>query len=258
VTIATLLEKAYGSFSTRAFETMLSLLCKDLKAKVRVRGVVNQCWVQVDVIGEDEAAACKLLDREIGLAPISMGNVGKSSVLSGKVVNSTKSRTELHVDIGVFEPTNYYAFIPLWRLQAQLSDGMNLQFQRLAELFCLYDHMPVEIKILEGLNREGGFWEAEFSEAQLSRFSVWLDSNLDRLIVLGASRSEVEKAVERARHFRDVIRIETLGPFEHVIVCKLGTEAVGLIPRLGPYLRIANLVPFSARRIKQLVKRPSL
>lgn len=258
MTIATLLEKAYGSFSTRAFETMLSLLCKDLKARVTVRGLVNQCWFQIDVTGEDEAAALKLLDREIGLAPISVENVGKSSILIGKVVNSTKSKTELHVDVGVFEPTNYCAVVPLWRLQAQLSDGMSLQFQRLAELFGLCDYMPVEVKILEGLNREKGFWEAELSELQLSRFSGWLDSNLDRLIVLGASRSEVEVAVERARHFRDVIRIEALGPFEHAIVCKLGTEAVGLIPRLGPYLRIANLVPFSARRIKQLVKRLSL
>jgi len=253
-----LLEKAYGSFSIRTFEKMLSLLCKDLKASVRVRGAVNQCWVQVEVAGEDEVAALKLLDHEIGLAPISVKNVSRSSVLSGKVVNSTKSRTGLHVDIGVFEPENYCAVVSLWRLQAQLSDGMNLEFQRLAELFCLCDYMPVEVKILEGLNHERGFWEAELSEAQLSSFSGWLDSNLDRLIVLGASRSEVEGAVERARHLRDVIRIETLGPFEHMIACKLGTEAVGLIPRLGPYLRIANLVPFSARRIKQLVKRPSL
>jgi len=258
VTIATLLEKAYGSFSTRTFEKMLSLLCKALKAKVRVRGLVNQCWIQIEVAGDDEAVALKLFDREIGLAPISVEKVGRSSVLRGKVVNSTKSRTELYVDIGVFEPKNYCAVVSLWRLQAQLSDGMNLGFQRLAELFCLCDCMPVEVKILEGLNRERGLWEAEFSEAQLSSFSGWLDSNLDRLIVLGASRSEVEGAVERARHFRDVIRVETLGPFEHVIVCKLGTEAVGLIPRLGPYLRIANLVPFSARRIKQLVKRSSL
>jgi len=258
VTRATLLEKAYGSFSSRSFETMLSLLCKDLKAKVRVQGLVDQRWVQIDVTGEDEAAALKLLDCEIGLAPPSAENIGKSSTIGGKVVNSAKSKAELHVDIAVFEPKNYCAVVPLWRLQAQLVDGVKLQLHRLAELFCLCDYMPVEIKIVKELDYEKGFWEAELSEVQLSRFSGWLNSNLDRLIVLGASRSEIEVAVERARHFRDIIKIETLGPFEHAVVCKLGTEAVGLIPRLGPYLRIANIVPFSARRIKQLVKRPSL
>jgi len=258
VTVATLLEKAYGSFSPRRFEATISALHRDLKVKIRVQSAIADGWVQIDVTGEDEQVALNLLDREIGLAPTSAESVGKSSALRGKILDATRSESELHVDIGVLKPKKYCAIIPLWKLQAQLSDGVKLPLQRLVALFCLYDFMPIHIKISDELNPERGFWESELSEAQLRRFSEWLKLNLDRLIVLGASRNEVEVAVERGRHFRDVIEIESLGPLEHAILCKLGTEAVGLIPKLGPHLAAANLAPFSPRKIKQLVKRPSL
>ncbi len=257
MTIATLLEKAYGAFSKRRFEATTSALCKGLRVKISVRSIANNGWIEIDATGQDEAVALKLLDREIGMAPTSAENVNKFSALRGKIVNASKSRTELYVDVGVFEPINYCAVIPLWRLQAQLSGGMKLPFQRLTEIFCLCDFMPVNIKILDELNREKGLWEAELSEGQLSRFSEWTKSNLDRLIVLGATQNEVEAAVERARNFRDVIKIENLGLFEHAVLCKLGTEAVGLIPKLGPYMSVANLAPFSPRRIRQLIKRQS-
>ena len=256
--IATLLEKEYGMFSARRFEATMSILSEALRVKISVRSTASNGWIEVDITGEDEAVALKLLDREIGIAPVSAENVGRFSALRGKIVNSTESETELHVDIGVFKPRNYCAVVPLWRLQAQLSDGVKLPLQRLTELFCLYDFVPIRIKILEELDLEKGFWKAGLSEGQLSRFSEWCESNLDRLIVVGASQSEVETAVQRARHFRDIIEIENLGPFEHALICKLGTEAIGLIPRLGPHLRVASLASFSPRRIRQLVKRPFL
>jgi hypothetical protein len=162
------------------------------------------------------------------------------------------------VDVGLSDSGIYDAFVPLWRLQAQLGDGKKMPLQRLIELFCLFDFMPLSIRIMSDLKHEKGVYEAELSEDQLSRFSGWLNSNLDRLMVFGASRSEVVNAVERAHHFRDVSQIETLGPMEHALLCKLGTDAVGLVPKLGPYLTAADLAPFSPRKIKQLIERPSL
>jgi len=258
VTIATLLEKAHGPFSERRLESAISALCKGLKVKISVRGTANGGWIRVDATGEDEAVALKLLDREIGIAPTSAKNVSRFSTLRGKIVNVAKSRTELYIDVGVFEPSNYCATIPLSKLRTHLGDGVKLPLQQLAELFCLYASVPIHIKIIEELDREKSSWEAELSERQLSRFSEWVKSDLDRLIVVGASQSEVETAVERARHFRDIIRIENLGLFEHAVICKLGTEAIGLIPRLGPHLRVASVAPFSPRRIRKLINRPLL
>ena len=258
MTIVTLLEKAYGSFSTRSFETMLRELCGDLKIKVGVLGSSPRGWIKIDVSGDDEAVALRLLDREIGFSPTSTEGVNRFSVFRGKVVDSAKSGTELYVDIGLFDSGICDAFVPLWRLQAQLGDGKKIPLQRLAELFCLFDFAPLSVRIVSDLSREKGVYEAELSENQLSRFSGWLSSNLDRLIVLGAGRGEVVNAVERAHHFRDVSQIETLGPLEHALLCKLGTDAVGLVPRLGPHLPAANLAPFSPRKVKQLIDRQSL
>jgi hypothetical protein len=174
------------------------------------------------------------------------------------VMSRDKSATELYVDIGVFEPRFRSVAVSWSCLQSQLADGKKIPFQRLMEVFCLCDFMPLRIKVLGALNIRTGLWEAELSEQQLSRFADWLESDLDRLVVLGSTRGEIEQAVARKHHFRDVIRIEALGPFEHVVVCKLGTDAVGLMPKLGPYVGRASLMPFSPRRVKQLVGNPSL
>jgi hypothetical protein len=237
---------------------MLRGLCGDLKIKVAVQGTSPRGWIKVTMSGEDEAVAIRLLDREIGVVTASAERVEGFSVFRGKVVDSAKSRIELHVDVGLSDSGSYDAFVPLSRLQAQLGNGKKMPLQRFTELFCLFDFTPLSIRIVNDLRREKSALEAELSEDQLSRFSDWLNSNLDRLIVFGASRNEVANAVERAHHFRDVSQIETLSPLEHALLCKLGTDAVGLVPKLGPHLTAANLAPFSPRKIKQLIDRPSL
>jgi hypothetical protein len=254
----TLLEKVYGSRSPENFEPVYSSLCKGLKVKLRVVGETNRGWIQIEVSGEDEVAALHFLDREKGLAPVSLDNLRKFSVTRGRVVFSGKSKKELYVDIGIFSPETYDAVIPLQRLQAQLADGKKLPLQRLVELFCLCDNLPLEVKIVQDVDSQKKRVEAELSEAQLSQITKWIRSSFDRLIALGAFVSDVERAVKLSRHFRDVVKIESLGMLEHVALCKLGTDAVGLIPKLGRFLPDAAFVPFSPRKIRQLIDRPFL
>ncbi len=254
MTTVTLLEKTYGSFSPQTFEAMLRSLCKGLRLRVKVQGKTEQNWIQIELSGEDESVAIRLLDREIGLVPRSADKISRFSILRGKVADSDGAEKELHVDVGVFEPMVCEAVVPLERFQAQLADGKKLPLNRLLELFCLCEYAPLQVKIVDDFRADRNVWEAELSETQLSQFSNWLESSLDRLLVLGASRGEIEEAIRKARHFRDVIKIETLGPFEHAVLCKLGTDAVGLMPKLGPHLRIASLCAFSPRRIRNELK----
>ncbi len=254
----TLLEKVYGSFSPETFEPILSSLCKGLKVKLRVVGETNRGWVQMEVSGEDEIAALHFLDREMGLAPVSLDNLKKFSVIRGRIVFSGKSKKELYVDIGVFSPETYDAVLPLQRLQAQLADGKKLPLQRLVELFCLYDNLPLRVKIVEDVGVQKNWIEAELSEAQLSQITRWIRFSFDRLVILGAFFSDVERAVKMSKHFRDVIKIESLGLLEQVILCKLGTDAVGLISKLGRFLPDAVLLPFSPRKIRRVIDRPFL
>ena len=106
---------------------------------------------------------------------------------------------------------------------------------------------------MQEVDAKKGWIAAELSEAQLAQIVSWVRFIFDRLIVLGAFFTDVERAVKVSKHFRDVIRIESLGTLEQVILCKLGTDAVGLISNLGRFLPDAILVPFSPRRIQQLV-----
>lgn len=251
MTAVTLLEKVYGSFSTQTLETILKESCKDLKVSVKVQGKTTQDWIQINLSGEDEPVALRLLDQQIGLAPVSAEQIKRFSTLRGKIAGPDKAMRQLRVDVGVFEPTAYEAFVPLQRLRAQLADGKGLPLKRLIELFCLHEYAPLQIRILHDFRIESDRWEAELSETQVSQFSNWLLSNLDRLLVFGGSRREVDEAMRRTGHFRDVVEIEPLGPFEHVIVCKLGTDAVGLLPRLGSHLRRASLCAFNPRRTRK-------
>ena len=253
----TVLEKLYGSGSPETFEKLYSSLVSGLKVQLGFAGTTNRGWIQLEVSGEDETAALSLLDREIGLAPVSLDKLEKFSVIRGKVVFSSKSEHELYVDLGVSSPKVSDAVVLGKRLCAQLADGKEVPLQELVELFCLYDNVPLEVKIVQGVEEGRKNVEAGLSEAQFSLFSRWVRCRFDRLIILGSLFSDVERAVKFSRHSRDIIKIESLGVLEQVVLCKLGTDAVGLIPKLGRYLKSAVLVPFSPKKILEAIGRSS-
>ena len=249
----TLLEKLYSSGSPETFEKLCSSLVSGLEVQLRFVGTTDRGWIQIDVSGEDETAALSLLGREAGLAPVSSDKLKKFSILNGKIVFSSKSENELYVDLGVFSPEVSDAVLSEKLLRAQLADGEELPLQKLVELFCLYDNVPLEVKIVQGVEDANRNVEACLSEAQISLFSRWVRCGFDRLIVLGSPFSGVERAVKLARHSRDIIKVESLGVLEQVVLCKLGTDAVGLIPKLGRYLKFAVLVPFSPKKIVETI-----
>jgi hypothetical protein len=254
----TLLEKLYGSGSPQAFEKLYSDLVSGLNVQLRLVGTTDRGWMQLEVSGEDETAALSLLEREVGLAPISLDKLNLFSVAQGKLVFSSKSKETLYVDLGVFSPQVSDAAVSAKRLCAQLTDGKEVPLPELIELFCLYDNMPLEVKIAEDAKESKKYVEAWLSEAQVSLFSRWIRGRFDRLIVLGSLFSDVERAVKLSRHSRDIIKVESLGLLEQAVLCKLGTDAVGLIPKLGRYLKSSVLVPFSPKKILNVVGRGSL
>jgi len=93
---------------------------------------------------------------------------------------------------------------------------------------------------------------------QVEKLRLWRDSLLDRLIVLRLSRDEVERVVERTRLERDVIGVEELGMFEFALTCKLGTDAAGLISRVGRYMRNGRFVVFNGRKIRDFLSEQEL
>jgi len=251
--IVTVLEKLYGSGTPETFEKLYTSLINGLEVQLRFAGITDRGWIQLDVTGKDETAALSFLEHKIGLAPASHNALKKFSVIQGKIVFSSKSEDELFVDLGLSSGNSYDAAISEEQLRGQLADGKKIPLRSLVELFCLYDNLPLEVKI-GNVDGESKIAEAVLSEKQLNLFYSWVRSSFDRLIILGSLFSDVERTVKKTRHSRDIIKIESLGVLEQVVLCKLGTDAVGLIPKFGRYLKkSAVLVPFSPKKILKTI-----
>jgi hypothetical protein len=174
------------------------------------------------------------------------------SIVKGCVIAMKKSEGELCLDIGVLSPRIIDATISLQRLQTQLVDGRKVAFKKLAQLFGFCENLPLTVKILN-IDREKNHVEAMLSEKQLNHYENWMKSLLDRLIILGSSIYEIGLVLRKAGLNRDVLNVEPLGLFEFAVTCKLGTDAAGLIPKIGKNLRSATFTVFNPKRLLEFL-----
>jgi hypothetical protein len=234
-------------------ESQIQDSCEGLEVTVRIAEAASCGWLRLSISGEDEVVALNLLRKDFGIAPVYVRNIKLGNTYKGKIVPFGARDTEIHADIGVFLPEPIIAVVSLQHLQSQLVDGKRLPLSRLSQLFCFLNNVPMEILIKRTYD-EQRFFSSELSERQILIISNWVASNLDRLVVVGAFLKTIEKALATSGHLRDVVEIENLGMLEHVIVCKLGTDAVGLIPRLGRLIPNTVFGVFSPTEILRSVK----
>ena len=250
MTALTLLTKIENDGQLKQVSKALQLLLKGLEVEVKVLGAVAGGWVQMSLSGEDEEIATNYVIKKVGLCPTSFENVKKFSTLKGYIQNIGKN--ELIVDAGVFQPKTVPATVSLRHLQAELVDGRKLALRKIAELFGFCEGLPVSVKVKD-LDEEESRLDAELASKQVRKYVVWRESLLDRLVVLGAAVHEVEATLEHARLDRDVIDVEPLGLFEHALTCKLGTDAAGLIPKIGRSLKSARFAVFNPKTLRRFL-----
>lgn len=258
MTVLTLLVKTSNSGQLKKVDDMLKSEFENLDLEVEVLGNSVNKWVQVSLSGEDEAIAKSYIVKQIGTCPASIKNVNQFSVLKGFISKVDTARQELKVDIGVFEPKIIQAVISLACLEAELAVGRKMDLKRISEIYGFYENLPLWVKVTR-LSIDGDdALEAELSMEQVEKIHLWQQSLLDRLIILGASLEEIETTLERTGLNRDVIGTETLGLFEHALTCKLGTDATGVIPKIGRYMKNAAFVVFNPKKILGLMGEKSL
>jgi hypothetical protein len=248
----TLLVKAYNNFQLKLVDKFLKSTLKGLKIEIEVCEVIPHQWVQINISGEDEKVGLRYLADEIGLCPTRLEHVEKFTITKGRIITTDKNEDALHIDIGVFTPKIIDAIIPLRHLRAQLVNGRKLTIEKIVELFGFRKNLPLSVKILN-VDKEKNRIEAMLSEKQLIQYRNWTKSLLDRLIVLGAPIPDVTLALKEVGLNRDVLNIEPLGLFELAVTCKLGTDAAGLIPKLGRSLRNATFTVFSPKKVPKLL-----
>lgn len=246
----TLSTKIYNNFQTEVFEKFLENMLKGLNANAKIVDVTPRGLVKVAISGEDENVALQYLANKIGICPENLDAVKKFFTLEGRITALGKS--EIRIDVGIHSPTAIDAVIPLQHLQAQLADGRKIALKKLIELFGFCENLPLNVKVLN-IDKYKNCIEASLSEKQLRRYRTWTKSLLDRLIVLGSHENEIELALKEAGLKRDVIALESLGFFEHALTCKFGTDAIGLIAKVGRKLSNASLTIFSPRKIIKLL-----
>lgn len=243
----TLLIRAYAGSQLRLVSELLKTDLEGLKVDLQVRGLSYPGWVQVAVSGEDETMALNYLTREFGQCPEQLEHVERFSTVAGRMMALRGVEDEVAVDIGVLAP-RVGATVSLSRLQAQLADGRKVGLRRMVELFGFCEGLPFTVKVLS-VSVEEKRVEAMLAERQVSLYKNWTGSLLDRLIIIGAAVGEVRSALRRAGCNRDVAGVEPLGLLESAVVCKLGTDAVGLIPKVGRQLSRGGFSVFSPRRV---------
>lgn len=247
-----LLTKVYGPSSRQILDRInrsLRDLSAGLKLEAKVAGVSDRGFVQVALEGEDKEVALNYLRQNFGIAlsELDVTSVGKET--AGKIVKAGNVGYGLYLDLGT--PTSEYAdaLIPLHVLREQLVGGEGCSLRQLIRLFALQDNIPLSVKIVE-VDSERNEITARLTDKQSKTYRRWVRSNLDRVIATGVLRENLKRAITKTGHSRDIIRIDSIGLLEHVVVCKEGTEAPGLISSLGPFLVGVPLSTFIPAKIK--------
>jgi hypothetical protein len=244
MTELTLFVKAHNSNQLKQIDELLQSQYEELDIKTTITANPQNKWVQLTLEGEDEAVATAYARKQIGICPVSLDNVKEGSVLKGYIAKVDESRGQLIVDIGVYDPKPVMANISLVTLRGQFSAPKEATLGKIAEACALAEGLPISIKVTA---KDDGL-KAELADEQVAKVKGWQQSLLDRLIITRANKELVDSALERTHLERDVIDVEQLGFFEFALTCKLGTEARGLIPRLGRYMRYAVFAVFAARK----------
>ncbi len=242
---ATLAEKISERAKRQGPDAIQRLLSREAAGlKVDWEFSAPEEWLEVRAKGEDADAFLNLLKDKFGETPQQHSKVERWDVRRGFIVGSGRVGFGVYADLGITEPLRKDALYPLHRMRAQLADGTMLPCREILEENALADDFPVKVLVTE-VDRER--LTVELADETHEMFASWKSLPFDRVVALGATRGMVEAAVKNLRLDYDVIKVEPLSIFTHCLVCKLGTEAPGVIARIGSHLRGVGLVSYRAK-----------
>lgn len=245
----TILQKP-GRFTAKNFnsnlEEALGKLKGELSASIKLEGFSPSGWALVDIAGEDFEIVSELVSRQLGQARTDLGRVELHGVYDGIVAKTLRDGVEVDIGISEVEPSNVR--ITAATLRAQLTDGKSVPAEEIARFYCLLPGNRASVRITD-MDPSRDMVEGWLSDSELESLKSWVLTGLDRIQVNDCFRQEVESAVRKARIERDIVAVEAVTLTTQSVVCKLGTDAIGLIPKLGGVLKGRRLSPFVPRRI---------
>jgi hypothetical protein len=237
-------EELMAVFKARIFK-----LSSGLDVSVQL-GVTGNNFVNAEIQGSDSEFFVELIKRRIGLAPRSLSEVEVDDNLKAFVNGINTKRQSIEVEIGPVS-TNVKSEIVREALIAQLCDGKNIPVERVAQTYCIQEGTPILVRI-RSINPERGQIAAWISDGQVDRFEQWRRERTHRIIAVGAPHEKLNEAVRLSKVERDIIQIEELSFTASSLVCKLGTDAPGIIAKIGRYMSKFKLYAFLPEKADKL------
>jgi hypothetical protein len=239
-----------GSVEEREFQIELARTIREIIRELSATATFHsftEGWATITVDGDDSEVVVELLSQAFGLAINHVSNVELHGNYRGVV--KSLSASGLSVDIGVAHPKPLFITVKLNTLQAQLADGkQSMSCRTIARNYCIYPGLPISIRVTLCTSNEIEGW---LSDSQVSLLSAWISAGLERIQVYNCLPSRLDRAIRRSQLERDIISTMQLSLTVQSILCKIGTDAIGLIPRIGSILRKSQLEPFIPRRIME-------
>lgn len=214
------LHHIYGKNRERMADLLKSLVENELKElEVRIEvSITPENWAEFSLEGEDEEVSANFLLSRYGTPA--------RKIEAGRIY---KGFLQAFMEEGFLVNTGVTVKVESEELKA-LGNGKPKQ---LASRFGLIPHLPVEVEIFE-TNKK---LKARFSKKQLDLWWSWKKASTDRVIVNGATKSEIKSVLKKTGHGRDIYEIERLGLLEHAIVCREKTDGPGIVAAIGPRLK---------------------
>src|SRR5208337_4880747 len=198
------------SFKQR-LEKALDELKSELKATTTLDGFTSNGWARVGIIGEDSEILTELIAKTFGLAHTDSREIEVPSVYESIITGLSAHGVEF--DIGLEKTSHFKCLVPASHLIAQLADGKNIPCREIVDDYCLFPGVRLSVRVTRKTD------------------------------------DEFEAAILKAHLSRDIISTDRITLTVQSIECKLGTDAVGLIPKLGSVLNRQKLQPFIPKRI---------
>ena len=231
-------------------EARLRKLSSSLDVSVKLEGVTSNGFVKIGVQGSDSEVFTELIKRELGLAPSNLSEVEVDDNFKAYVTKIDSKRQSIEAEIGPVS-TQFRSEISGEALMAQLCDGRNIRVDKIARTYCIQEGVPLLVRITS-IDPDRRRIEAWISDDQTSRFDQWRRQRFHRIIAIGGFQDDLREAMRLSKVERDVIELEELALTAHSIVCKLGTDAPGVIAKIGRYVSNFKLHAFLPERVEEL------
>ena len=233
--VATLAEKIPPQALKQGSQVIARVLAAQAKGLKMVSDFSLQGqWLQIRAKGADADAFLNLLRQEQGEAPVSRAKLGKWDIVRGFVAGAGRIGYGVYVDIGIQDPAPKDALYPLHRMRAQLADGEAKSAREILDSNALVDYVPLRMTVTEF---QGENISVEMEDEARDRIVSSRKYPFDRVIVVGANRTQAENAVKASGLQSDIVEVESLSLFVQSLVCKIGTDAPGVIAKIGGSLR---------------------